>query len=160
MPRYIVESDTPITAEELGGGTPEHPWVPPGVGIWPGPGRPMPPIALPPRDQWPPLPPGIGLPLPPSPEHPIVPIPPDPEVEPPEIWPPVRPEFPDLSGKSLALALIYVSRHVAKLHWVVIDHEEAKEGFEKIMEKAKELKDRLPAGGAGGRPPQRPEPHR
>ena len=42
--------------------------------------------------------------------------------------------------------LVYVSRHKAVWTYVVIDHEEAKEAFQK-------LKDRLPAGGIGGRPP-------
>lgn len=165
MPRYIVQSETPITARELEGGTPEHPWVPGGgrPTLPPGWERPeIPPI--PPRDEWPPLPPGledflrpgVGLPIPPTPEHPIVPLP-DEEIDPPGIWPPIRPDFPDLSGKSLALALIYVSRHVAKWHWVVIDHEEAKEKFDKAKQA---IKDKIPAGGAGGRPPQRPEPHR
>lgn len=157
--RYVVESATPISAEEIGGGgTPEHPIVLPPGGIWgPTDPRPMPPIALPPPSVWPPLPPDleVGLPLPPSPEHPIVPIPP--EVDPPSIWPPVRPDLPDFEGKTLALALIFVSRTVAKLHWVVIDNEEAKEKFKEMVGK---VKDKLPAGGAGGRPPSRPEPHR
>lgn len=159
--RYIVESATPISAEEVDGGGgglhPEHPWVPPGAGIWPSPGRPEHPIVLPPPSVWPPLPPDleVGLPLPPTPEHPIVPLPP--EVDPPAIWPPIRPELPDFEGKTLALALVFVSRTVAKLHWVVIDNEEAKEKFKEMVSK---VKDKIPAGGVGGRPPQRPEPHR
>lgn len=163
MPKYIVQSETPITAREVGsgGGSPEHPWEPGGPGIWPSPGRPgqgLPP-QLPPRDEWPPLPPwlepGVGLPIPPTPDFPMVPIPP--EVDPPGIWPPVKPELPDLSGKTLALALVYVSRHVSKLCWVVIDHEEAEE---KIKEAWEKIKGKLPAGGVGGKPPSRPEPHR
>lgn len=170
MPKYLISSDSPITARELNRpdlpdwrpetglpGTPEHPWVPGG--------RPT----LPPREEWPPLPPmpelperpghglppqwpfppSIGLPIPPSPEFPMVPLPP--EVDPPGIWPPVRPELPDLSGKTLALAYVFVSRHVSKLCWVVIDHEEVKE-------KLQAIKDKLPAGGVGGTPPQRPTP--
>lgn len=161
MYKYVVMSETPIRAEEVGSGggggspgEPSHPWVPPSRPEWPErPAHPWIP-SLPPRDEWPPLPPwfdpGVGLPIPPTPEHPIVPLPPTTGgPDEPEIWPPVRPEFPDLSGKSLALALVYVSRHVAKLHWVIIDHEEAKKAWQA-------LKDRLPAGGIGGTPPQRP----
>lgn len=165
MRHYIVSSETPITAREVSGGSPETglPGVPdtggPGRPSWPErPGHGLPPT-LPPRDEWPALPPwlepGPGLPIPPTPEHPIVPLP-DEETDPPVgIWPPVRPDFPDLSGKSLALAYVFVSRHVSKLCWIVIDHEEAKEGWDKLKE---HLKGKLPAGGAGGRPPQRPEP--
>ena len=163
MPKYIVQSDTPITATEVGdgGGTPEHPWVPPGVGIWPSPGRPGHPIyptlpPIPPIEEWPPLPPHISLPIPPTPSHPIAPVPPG-EEEPPTIWPPVKPEFPDLSGKTLALAVIYVSRHEPLVRWVVIDHEEAKEAFKDAVEK---VKGKLPAGGVAGRPPERPTPSR
>jgi hypothetical protein len=160
MPKYVVSSEGPITVKQVERpdlpdiGSPENPWVPGGEGIWGGgigrPGHGLPP-SLPPRDEWPPLPPGlqpgVGLPIPPTPEFPMVPIDPDPDM--PEIWPPVRPEFPDLSGKTLALALIFVSRHVAKWHWVVIDHEEAKKKWNAI-------KGKLPAGGIGGRPPARP----
>ena len=72
------------------------------------------------------------------------------------VWPPLPqpPSFPDLSGKSLALACIYISRHVSVLRWIVIDHDEAKEKFQNI-------KDKMPAGGIGGRPPDtRPIPPR
>lgn len=177
MPRYIVHSEGPIHVRQLElperpGWTPEHPWVPGeggpeypdtgGPGGWPGfPERPAHPALphLPPRDEWPELPPwlhpGVGLPIPPSAEHPMVPLPPDPEVDPPDIWPPPRPpiELPDLSGKTLALARIFVSRHVNYLAWVVIDHEEAKAKVEKAIEA---VKARLPAGGIAGRPPPRP----
>jgi len=165
MPKYVVSSDAPISVRALERpdlpewrpetglpGTPEHPWVPGDEGIWgPGgrPGHGLPPH-LPPRDEWPPLPPwlepGVGLPIPPTPEFPMVPIPPGAGGEE-GIWPPVRPELPDFSGKSLALAYVFVSRHVSKLVWVVIDHEAAKEAFQKV-------KDKLPAGGIAGRPPQ------
>lgn len=158
MPSYVVRSDAPIEVREIDGGTPEHPWVPGGrPSLPPDFERPeLPP--LPPRDEWPPLPPflqpGVGLPIPPTPEFPMVPIPPgtDEEVG---IWPPLPspPTLPDLSGKTLALALIYVSRHVRVLRWVVIDHEEAKEKLQAAIEK---VKDKLPAGGVAGRPPQRP----
>jgi hypothetical protein len=160
MPSYVVRSDGPISVREVNRpdmpdwGTPEHPWVPGGEGIWGGiigrPGHPIYPV-LPPRDEWPPLPPwlqpGVGLPIPPTPEYPMVPVDPDPGA--PEIWPPLRPEFPDLSGKTLALALVFVSRHVANWHWVVIDHAEAKKKWEAI-------KGKIPAGGIIGRPPNRP----
>jgi hypothetical protein len=155
MPKYVVSSDTPIKVRELerpdrpDWGSPENPWVPgegggeyPDTGFPPGrPGHGLPPH-LPPRDEWPPLPPwlepGVGLPIPPTIEHPMVPIPEGPE-PPVGIWPPIRPELPDYSGKSLALALVFVSRRVAKWAWVVVDHDEAKEAFKK-------LKDKLPAG--------------
>lgn len=162
MPSYVVRSDAPIEVREIGGGTPEHPWVPGGrPSLPPDWERPeLPPI--PPRDEWPSLPPlgdlfppGVALPIPPTPEHPMVPLPP--EVDPPTVWPPVRPELPDISGKSLALAVIYLSRHVSVVRWVVIDHEEAKEAFEQAIGK---VKDKLPAGGVGGTPPQRPTPGR
>ena len=158
MSSYIVTSDSPISVRpierpELPGGVPEHPWVPPGV----GPEHPIvPPGEIPPPEIWPPLPPGIALPIVPSPEHPMVPIPP--EVDPPEIWPPIRPEFPDFSGKTLTLALVFISRRIARLHWVVIDHEEAKARFKEIADKVRDhLAENLPAGGVG-RPPQRPTP--
>lgn len=131
MPAYVVKSDSPIQVREIeGGGTPEHPWVPPS--------RPeLPP--LPPRDEWPPLPPwlqpGVGLPIPPTVELPMVPVPPGDGDEEVGIWPPVKPELPDLSGKTLALALIYVSRHVARWHWIVIDNEAAKERFKELVGK-------------------------
>lgn len=176
MPKYIVSSEGPISVREVNKPEWERPdWRPetglPGVPDTGGPGRPpwadweVPPI--PPRDEWPPLPPGLGddlrdrwaerfppspgLPIPPTPEFPMVPVEPDPDV--PEIWPPIRPDFPDLSGKTLALALVYVSRRVARWHWVIIDHQEVKD-------KIKKIKDKLPAGGIGGRPPARPEPGR
>lgn len=170
MPRrYVAVSEAPIHVLErpdLPGWTPEHPWVPgeggpelPDTGGPPlRPGHGLPPH-LPPKDEWPELPPwlqpGVGLPIPPSVEHPMVPI--DPEIDPPEIWPPPRPpiELPDLSGKTLALARIFVSRHVNYLAWVVIDHEEAKE---KIKAAIDAVRDKLPAGGVGGRPPARPGP--
>lgn len=150
MHKYVVSSESPIHAEEVNGpspGEPGHPWVPPGWTKPEWPERPAHPWipSLPPRDEWPSLPPwfgpGVGLPIPPSPEFPMVPVPPG-EPDGPDIWPPVRPEFPDLGGKTLALALIYVSRHVAKWHWVIIDHEEFKTKWQAI-------KDKLPKPGQG-----------
>lgn len=164
MRHYIVSSETPITAREVSGGSPETglPGVPdtggPGRPSWPErPGHGLPPT-LPPKDEWPPLPPwlqpGPGLPIPPTPEFPMVPIPPGEEVDPPEgIWPPVKPEFPDFEGKTLALAYVFVSRHVSKLCWIVIDHEEAKEKMKEAWEK---VKDHLPQHPSQ-RPP-RPQP--
>lgn len=162
MPAYVITSDSPITAREVnkpdlpdwevGGGPVEPP-----PGFWgPGgrPGQGLPPH-LPPRDEWPPLPPflqpGPGLPIPPTPEFPMVPI--DPEVDPPAIWPPIPapPSLPDLSGKTLILARFYVSRQVNFLRWVVIDHEEAKTKLQKALDW---LKAHMPAGGIIGRPPQ------
>jgi hypothetical protein len=155
MPRYVVESETPIHVMDLsdvgvGGGPimPERPSFPE------RPGHPIVP-SLPPRDEWPELPPwlkpGVGLPIPPTPEFPMVPV--DPEVDPPVIWPPgpMPPTMPDFSNKTLALARIFVSRHVNFLAWVVIDHDDAKAKWEMI-------KDKLPAGGVGGTPPARPTP--
>jgi hypothetical protein len=171
MPRYVISSDSAISARPIS--KPDFPdWGRPDIGL-PGepeypdtggpplrPGHGLPPM-LPPREEWPPLPPffqpGVGLPIPPTPDFPMVPIPPDegPSTGGPDeeigIWPPVRNEWPDLSDKTLALALIFVSRHVAKWHWVVIDHSAAKEAFKKI-------KDKIPAGGVGGTPPARPTP--
>lgn len=162
MARYLVTSEAPISVRKLE--LPDLPELPerptdPGYGIE-GPARPghgLPPH-LPPREEWPELPPwlqpGVGLPIPPSVEHPMVPI--DPEItDPPEIWPPVRGpiELPDFSGKTLALARIYVSRHVNYLAWVVIDHEEAKA---KIKAAIDHVKSKLPAGGIVGRPPSTP----
>lgn len=171
MPSYVIHSDSPISAREVTRpdlpGSPETglPGVPDtgGPGGWPGfperPGHGLPP-QLPPRDEWPDLPPwfqpGVGLPIPPSPEFPMVPV--DPEVtDPPEIWPPLpsRPELPDLSGKTLVLACFFISRHVKVFRWVVVDHEELKGKVEKAIEA---VKGKLPAGGVGGRPPQRPGP--
>lgn len=165
MPSYIVTSEGPISVKQVS--RPDLPELEfpsrptdPDYGIE-GPARPghgLPPH-LPPRDEWPELPPwlqpGVGLPIPPTPEYPMVPIPPDPEVDPPEIWPPLpaRPDLPDLSGKTLALACIYVSRHVSYFRWIVIDHEEAKTKLEKALAW---LKGKLPAGGIVGRPPPRP----
>ena len=154
MPKYIVRSDGPIEVREVtrptdpdaevGGGPiiPDRPTLPPD---WERP-------TLPPREEWPPLPPflqpGVGLPIPPSPEFPMVPV--DPPIDPPPIWPPVMPELPDLSGKTLVLACFFVSRHVKKYRWVVIDHAEVKAK----VEAAKQwLKDNMPAGGIVGRPP-------
>lgn len=172
MPSYIVHSEGPIHVREVGHGSPEHPWVPdePGVGggpvlpSFPGfperPGHGLPP-QLPPKDEWPELPPGlkpgVGLPIPPTVEHPWVPIPEDPEVDPPEIWPPLpeMPGLPDLSGKTLILARFYVSRTVNYLRWVVVDTEETKEKAKAAIEA---LKSKLPAGGVAGRPPARPTP--
>ena len=114
---------------------------------------------LPPREEWPSLPPwlqpGVGLPIPPSVEHPWVPIPESPEVDPPDIWPPMPgiPNLPDLSNKTLILATFHVSRHVHFTRWVVIDHAEAKTKLERAIQW---VKDRMPAGGIAGRPPQRP----
>lgn len=168
MPKYVISSDSPISARPIIKPEWEFPEKPtdPGWGIEEGefpdtggpplrPGHPIRPT-LPPRDQWPSLPPDLELPdlpslpqrpafpIPPSPEHPMVPLPP--EVDPPGIWPPVRPELPDLSGKSLALAYVFVSRHVSKLCWVVIDHEEAKAKFKEAADK---IKDKLPRPGQG-----------
>lgn len=151
MPRYIVTSEGPISVHQVGSSLPDLPDLPqrpvdPGYGV----------EEVPPPEVWPPLPPGleppgVELPIAPSPEHPMVPI--EPDVDPPEIWPPPRPpiEFPDLSGKTLALARIFVSRHVNYLAWIIIDHEEAKEKAKKAIEA---IKGKLPAGGVGGRPPQ------
>lgn len=133
----------------------------PGIGHRPGHGLPP---HLPPRDDWPALPPwfderpgqGLPLPIPPRPGEPTVPLPPDPEIdELPEIWPPLPslPGVPDLSGKTLALVTIHVSRRVHFVRWMIIDHEEAKSKLRAAMDW---LKGRLPAGGIGGRPPQRP----
>lgn len=160
MPKYIISSESPITARELN--RPDLPdWEVGGGPIIPE--RPKPPEdwerpSLPPREDWPPLPPwfqpGVGLPIPPTVEHPMVPVEPEDDIDPPDIWPPIeRPSLPDLSGKTLALARIYVSRHVNFLTWVVIDHEEAKTKWQAIKAK---IKDKMPAGGVGGRPPQRP----
>jgi hypothetical protein len=145
MPKYIVSSDGPIHVREVG----THEPVDPGYGIeapeHPStghpPGRPGHPIAptLPPRDEWPPLPPalkpGVGLPIPPTPEFPMVPIEPNPPSEggtptppialpPGMVWPPVKPELPDLEGNYLALAFVYTSRTGGKLRWIVIDPDE------------------------------------
>ena len=163
MPRYIVSSEGPISVHQLNRpDLPEFPDRPvdPGYGVE-GPERPeLPPI--PPREEWPPLPPwlqpGVGLPIPPSIAHPIVPIDPDVDTdELPEIWPPPThpPQLPDLSGKTLALACIYVSGHGGYYAWVVIDHEEAKEKAKKALAA---IKAKLPAGGLGGNPPPRPQP--
>lgn len=117
-------------------------------------------VELPPREDWPPLPP-----LPPDWRdmlkdylgQPVQPLPPDPEVEPPAVWPPTLPDLPDLTGKSLVLVRVYVSRKVNFLRWVVVDHDELKA---KVEDFKKKIKDRLPAGGLGGTPPQRPTPSR
>lgn len=163
MPSYVVRSDSAIEVREIDGGSPEHPWVPPSrPSLPPDWQRPELPD-LPPRDQWPPLPPffqpGVGLPIPPTPEFPMVPIPPGEGDGEEGVWPPIPspPTLPDLSGKSLALAVIYLSRHVKVVRWVVIDHEEAKEKFQQAVDK---VKGKLPAGGVGGTPPQRPTPGR
>jgi hypothetical protein len=137
----------------------------PGQGLpgWPErPGHPIRPT-LPPRDEWPEIPEDIWdkLPIKPSPEHPMVPVPDEPgagqlpEFPPGVIWPPPRPDLPDLSGKSLVLVRVYVSRHVNYLAWQVVDHAAAKAAFQARVD---EIKGRLPAGGVGGRPPQRPGP--
>lgn len=177
MPKYLVSSEGPIHVREV-----SRPDLPDGLPDWGRPGAPDiglpgdpdypstggPPLrpghpimpSLPPREEWPPLPPGLedGLPIPPDWGRPTVPLPP--EVDPPVgIWPPVRPEFPDLSDKSLALALIFVSRHKPVWAWVVIDHEEGKAALKEAFDKAKQkLKDKLPAGGVAGRPPQTKPP--
>jgi hypothetical protein len=160
MPRYVVTSEGPISVRQVE--RPDLPDMPSwptdpdyGIEVPVRPGHGLPP-SLPPRDEWPPLPPwfqpGVGLPIPPTVEHPMVPV--DPEgTDPPEIWPPPRQpiELPDMSGKSLALARIFVSRHVNFLAWVLIDHEEAKAKAQKALDA---IKGKLPAGGVGGRPPQ------
>jgi hypothetical protein len=164
MPHYVVSSETPLKVREVN--VPDLPdWEAGQLPVFPErpgfpdrPGHGLPP-ALPPREEWPPLPPwlqpGVGLPIPPTVEHPWVPIPPGPDVDPPDIWPPMPgiPELPDLSGKTLVLARFYVSRHVNYLRWVVIDHAEAKGKIEKAIQW---IKDHMPAGGVGGRPPPRP----
>ena len=150
MPRYLVSSDSPIAVRAVGRpgqglpgpGRPVDPDYgleevgEPGQGLpgWGGfperPGHGLPP-SLPPRDEWPEIPEDIWdkLPIKPSPEHPMVPISDDPtaghlpEFPPGVIWPPPRPELPDLSGKSLVLVRVYVSRHVNYLAWQVVDHE-------------------------------------
>ena len=158
MPRYLVSSDGPISvkpieAPDLPGWTPEHPWVPgeggpeyPSTGGpgWPErPGHGLPPH-LPPKDEWPPLPPwlqpGVGLPIPPTPEFPMVPVDPPPEVtDPPEIWPPLpsMPSLPDLSGKTLILARFFVSRHVNFLRWVLVDTDQAVDKAKAALEAIK-----------------------
>lgn len=153
MPKYIISSDSPITARAISGLHPDQglPWperpVDPGYGVEGGngdgeagqlpssPGFPERPAHpwIPPLPEWPPLPPGIALPIPPTPSHPIAPLPPD--VDPPTVWPPLKPEFPDMSGKSIVLALLWVSRHEPVWGWVVVDHEEAKEAFKEAVEK-------------------------
>jgi hypothetical protein len=173
-----------VERPDLPGWAPEHPWVPGdgggderpdtgGPGGWPGlperPGRPIYPV-LPSRDDLidmlpPGLKPGVGLPIPPTPDHPWVPVEPDPEhpeVWPPPgvVWPPLRPErpgMPDLSGKTLMAGAFYVSGLHRPPVWgyIVIDHDAAK-GF---VQRVKEwITARLPAGGAAGRPPARPQP--
>lgn len=161
MPYYVVKGEVrqvekPNLPDWEAGQLPEFPERPsfperPGHPIYP---------TLPPRDEWPELPPwfqpGVGLPIPPTVELPWVPVPPDPEVDPPAVWPPMPghlPDLPDLSGKTLVLARFYVSRHVNFLRWVVIDHEEAKGKIQKALEW---IKAHMPAGGITGRPPQRP----
>ena len=161
MPHYVVSSEGPIKVREIEGGEvgggpilPEWPTFPerPGHGL---------PPQLPPKEEWPPLPPwlqpGVGLPIPPTVELPWVPVPGEPEVDPPEIWPPMpgMPSLPDLSGKTLVLARFYVSRYVNFLRWVVIDHEEAKGKVQKAIEW---VKANMPAGGIAGRPPQTKPP--
>jgi len=104
MPKGQLVWVTPV--EGLGGGSPEHPWVPPSPGepahpiepvpplppgIWPSPGRPVPPIALP----RPPLEVTPPIVIPGTPEHPIT-LPPG------VVWPPLNPGD-GLQGKVLAL---------------------------------------------------------
>ena len=166
MPYYVVKGEMrqvekPNLPDWEIGQLPEFPSRPEFPGFPERPGHGLPPT-LPPRDEWPELPPwlkpGVGLPIPPTPELPWVPVPPDPEVDPPDIWPPMPgiPELPDLSGKTLILARFYVSRHVNFLRWVVIDHEEAKGKIQKAIDW---IKAHMPAGGIGGVPPGRPQPH-
>jgi hypothetical protein len=171
MPRYVAVSEAPISVVSRPDlpdwGTPENPWVPGGEGPSTGgpplrPGHGLPP-QLPPRDEWPELPPPVVRPpIPPTIEHPWVPVEPDTpdEIWPPPgvVWPPLRPELPgmpDMTGKTMVLALLYVSRHAPVWRWVVIDHDGAKSFVEKVKDWAKS---RLPAGGIGGRPPVRPGP--
>lgn len=165
MPHYVVSSEAPISVRPVNRPDlpdweagqlpvfPDRPSLPRPPEGWEPPGLPT----LPPREEWPPLPP---LPERPpwhghTPEHPWVPVEPDPdgpETLPP-VWPPILPEFPglpDLSGKTLVLARLYVSRHVNYLRWVVIDHDEARSKLQRLKEW---IKGRLPAGGIGGRPP-------
>jgi len=178
MPSYVVHSDGPISVREV-----NRPEIPdrPDWGVGGGPILPedrwidrLPPDvrrelrriidevrnSLPDREDWPPLPP-----IPPDwrdllGDHigrPIIPMPPDPEVEPPPIWPPLpeMPDMPDLTGKTLVLATFHISRKVHFTRWVLIDHAECKAKLEALKQK---IKDKLPAGGVGGRPPERPGP--
>jgi hypothetical protein len=170
-----------VERPDLPGWKPEHPWVPGegggeypdtgGPGGFPGfperPGRPIYPVP-PSRDDLidmlpPGLKPGVGLPFPPTPEHPWVPVDPDPEhpeVWPPPgvVWPPLRPErpgMPDMTGKTLMAAAVYVSGFHRPPTWgyIVVDHDAAKGFVEKVMDW---IRSKLPAGGVGGRPPPRP----
>ena len=164
MAYYFVKGEIrEVTKPDLpdweAGQLPEIPGRPEFPGFPERPAQPLPPH-LPPREDWPELPPflkpGVGLPIPPTVELPWVPI--LPEVDPPDIWPPLPkpPELPDLSGKTLILARFFVSRHVNFLRWVVIDHAEVKA---KVDAAIKWIKDNMPAGGIGGTPPSRPQPH-
>ena len=165
MPYYVVKGEMrqvekPNLPDWEIGQLPEFPSRPEFPGFPERPGQGLPPT-LPPRDEWPEPPPwlkpGVGLPIPPSPEFPWVPV--DPEIDPPDIWPPLPggpPTLPDLSGKTLILARFYISRHVNFLRWVVIDHAEVKAKIEKAKQW---VKDNMPAGGIGGTPPGRPQPH-
>lgn len=154
------EGGPPDWGIEEGGGIGQLPEFPGFPGFPERPGHGLPPH-LPPKDEWPELPPflrpGVGLPIPPTPELPWVPIDPEEGVDPPAIWPPLPmpPTLPDLSGKTLCLAVFYISRHVSVTRWVVIDHAEAKSKLEKALAW---IKSHLPAGGVGGRPPARPGP--
>jgi hypothetical protein len=164
MPKYIVSSEGPIHVRQVGGHDPVDPDygidLPeyPSTGLPGGrPGHPIYPVlpAIPPRDEWPPLPPGLqpgpGFPIPPSPEFPMVPVEPSepgspsqlPELPPGMVWPPVRPELPEMGNKFIALAFIYTSKTGGNFRWIVID---------------KDALPKPPAGGIGGTPPTRPTP--
>jgi hypothetical protein len=165
MPKFVAVSNAPIRVFDRSD-LPDLPDLPdferPGIGGGPVlPERPEIPT-LPPREEWPALPPDWRDHLPVLPDwgHPSIPLPPTDPTEPPVLppgvtWPPDLPELPDISGKTLCLARIYVSRHVNVLRWIVLDSEAAKAAFKAAAEK---LKGRLPAGGIAGRPPARPQP--
>jgi hypothetical protein len=109
-----------------------------GGGEYPDIGLPTPPPGiwppLTPEHPWLPLPPGRpDQGLPPSGEHPEHPI----VLPPGTVWPPLP---PDVHGKYLALVLIGGGGHGAMYRYVVIDAD----AYEP------------PAGGIGGRPPDRP----
>src|SRR5580693_5435842 len=114
----------------------------------------------------PPDPPGIWPPLE-GPDFPLFPVPPDGEWEPGEIWPPIRPpggegEGPSTGGpgtggtpgqplpKRYFFALVYLTGYGFK--WVVVDLN--------AMHRPErpDRPEHPPAGGIGGRPPQRPGP--
>lgn len=186
MAKYVAYSDSPIHVASK----PDWEWpgLPGGPDIGlpgepdPGPGKPKPPWAewrppegwrewveeiagaLPPREEWPPLPPDWRELLGDRIGHPVQPLPPEtgePPMPPGVTWPPTLPDMPDFSGKTLVLVRVYVSRRVNFLRWIVLDHDAIKAALKDALER---LKDRVPpgftppAGGIGGRPPDRPGP--